>query len=112
MTGKELAQFSDPFRSDRRVNLGSRAQRRPRPAQPLDLTARPRRGLVLSLRSGLYALAYLLAGALIFIFFGLCSIDVLLDEHCGPAFGYFGCAIPVEGLDFHAPSAAVGQLGI
>jgi hypothetical protein len=49
----------------------------------------------MSVRSGLYALAFLLTGAFLFISVMLCSIAFLAARNCGPAFGYFGCETPV-----------------
>jgi hypothetical protein len=45
-----------------------------------------------NLRSGLYALIYVLAGALLFMFALLCSIGFIAGGQCGASFGYYGCA--------------------
>jgi hypothetical protein len=45
-----------------------------------------------NLHSGLYALTYVLAGALLFIFALLCSIGLVVEERCGATFGYYGCS--------------------
>jgi hypothetical protein len=42
----------------------------------------------------MFALAFLLAGAILFLGAGLGAIVLFFDRHCGPAFGYYGCDIP------------------
>ena len=60
----------------------------------------------MSLRSGLYALALLLAGALLFAFAGLCAIVFLADRRCGPAFGYYDCETPTANISKKANPVA------
>ena len=50
--------------------------------------------VAMSVRSCIFALAFLLAGAILFAGAGLVAIILLFDQHCGPAFGYYGCDIP------------------
>jgi hypothetical protein len=45
-----------------------------------------------NLHSGLYALIYVLAGALLFMFALLLSIGFAVEGRCGASFGYYGCA--------------------
>jgi hypothetical protein len=74
----------------------------------INLSARNWQALVARLRSGLTALAFLLAGVLIFVFVGFCAIVVVVDERCDPAIEYYGCQIPIEaGSLYVSPSAAV-----
>jgi hypothetical protein len=64
----------------------------------------------MGLRSALYALAFLLGGAFLFIFAGFCAISFLVDSHCGSSFGYDGCEIPRETGGLHArPSTVPGD---
>jgi hypothetical protein len=51
-----------------------------------------------TLRSGLCALAFLLAGAILIIFAGLCAVVFLADRDCGPTFGYYGCPTPTASI--------------
>jgi hypothetical protein len=44
-----------------------------------------------SARFGLYTLTLLLAGASLFALVALCTVIFLVGQHCGPAFGYYGC---------------------
>jgi hypothetical protein len=48
----------------------------------------------MSVRSCMFAHAFLLAAAILFVGAGLGAIVFLFDRHCGPAFGYYGCDIP------------------
>ena len=50
--------------------------------------------VAMSVRTCMFALAFLLAGAILFVGAGLGAIVFLFDRHCGPAFGYYGCDIP------------------
>ena len=50
--------------------------------------------VAMSVRSCIFALAFLLAGAILFVGAGLGAIVFLFDRHCGPAFGHYGCDIP------------------
>ena len=59
-----------------------------------------------SLRSGLYALALLFAGALQFGFAGLCAIVFLADRRCGSAFGHYDCETPTGNVSKEANPVA------
>jgi hypothetical protein len=48
----------------------------------------------MSVRTCIFALSFLLAGAILFVGAGLGAIVFLFDRRCGPAFGYYGCEIP------------------
>jgi hypothetical protein len=48
----------------------------------------------MTLRSGLYTLAFVLSGACLFIFAGLGSVALLADRVCSASFGYYGCETP------------------
>jgi hypothetical protein len=50
--------------------------------------------VAMSVRTCIFALACLLAGAILFVGACLGAIVFLFDRHCGPAFGYYGCDIP------------------
>jgi hypothetical protein len=52
----------------------------------------------MSVRTCISALAFLLAGAVLFAGVGLGAIVFLSDRHCGPAFDYYGCAIPMANI--------------
>jgi hypothetical protein len=45
-------------------------------------------------RTCIFALAFLLAAAILLVCACLGAIVFLFDGHCGPAFGYYGCDIP------------------
>lgn len=47
----------------------------------------------ITIRSTVFALAFSLAGAALFLFVALCTLAFLADEHCGAAFGFYGCEI-------------------
>jgi len=82
--------------------LGSPHGREPHFARPLNFGPISRQHLALGLRSGLYALAFLLGGALLLIFIGLCTIVGLADYHCDLRFGYYGCGTPGEAGSLNA----------
>lgn len=67
---------------------------------PQDNVLRPHvagpRSRAIGARSGLYALAFCLAGTVLFLLGGLGTVAFLTDRHCGPAFGYYGCEIPAR----------------
>ena len=48
----------------------------------------------MSLRSALYALAFVFATAVVFILVSLAAIFFLAGRNCGASFGYYGCASP------------------
>jgi hypothetical protein len=50
------------------------------------------------MRSGLFAVAYILAGALLFVFALLCSIGFVVQGRCGATFGYYGCSTPTANI--------------
>jgi hypothetical protein len=56
------------------------------------LTPARRKALGVNLHSGLYALTYVLAAALIFLIAMLCSVGFVVEGRCGATFGYYGCA--------------------
>ena len=92
MTGKQLVEFSNSFSWDRRSAVPGSAQQ-PDLVRPLNFGATARPGLRVGLRSGLYAFAFLLAGAFVFTFGALCAISVLVDDDCGAAYGHYGCEL-------------------
>jgi hypothetical protein len=49
-------------------------------------------------RTRLFAIAIVLAGASLFIFALVGAIVFLTDRHCGSKFNYFGCDIPTAGV--------------
>jgi hypothetical protein len=93
MTDKQLVEFSNPFSWDRRSTALEDNAQQPHLVRPLKFGATRRRGFIVGLRSRLYTLALLLAGAFIFISGSLCAIFILVDDHCGPAYGHYGCEI-------------------
>jgi hypothetical protein len=54
----------------------------------------------------MFALAFLLAGAILFAVVGLGAIVFLFERHCGPAFGYYGCDIPTANIQGEVDSVA------
>ena len=50
--------------------------------------------VAMSVRSCMFAHAFLLAAAILFVCACLGAIVFLFDRHCGPAFGHYGCDIP------------------
>jgi hypothetical protein len=82
MTGTELAEL-----------IPQDKVRPPQVALPRSLIAKRRRVHAISVRSWVCALAFFLAGAALFLFAGLFTLAFLVDEHCGTAFGYYGCDI-------------------
>jgi hypothetical protein len=117
MTGKECAKISDSFCWDRRSAIPENRARHPYLERPLNVSTKCRPGLVTSVRSGLRAIAFLIALTFVSMFTALCVIIILVDEQCGPAFDYYGCEIPALTGGFHAPqfaapqSASLGPLG-
>jgi hypothetical protein len=66
-----------------------------------------------SVRSVLYALALLVAGAALFVIGGLSTVAFLADRHCGAAVGYYGCETPVANVrneGDQAPGPPVGAI--
>lgn len=50
-------------------------------------------------RSGLYALAFLLAGALIILIGALAVIVFLASQNCGSDFNYYACEAPTANIN-------------
>jgi hypothetical protein len=55
-------------------------------------------GKPVSLHPRLYWLAFVLAGALFFVFVLLCTIGLLAESRCGATFGYYGCDVPTANI--------------
>jgi hypothetical protein len=60
----------------------------------------------MSVRSCVLALAFLLAGAILFAGVGLVAIVFLSYSHCSPALGYYGCDVPTANSQREAEPAA------
>ena len=54
--------------------------------------------VAMSVRTCIFALAFLLAGAILFGSAGLGAIVFLFARHGGSAFGYYGCDIPTANI--------------
>jgi hypothetical protein len=52
------------------------------------------KGVAMSVRTCMLALAFLLAGAILFVGVGLGAIVFLSYSNCSPVLGYYGCDIP------------------
>jgi|SRR5689334_1209326 hypothetical protein len=100
MPGKQSSASSDSF--SWYSWFGTPTGRQPHLPR-LNFCQKSRQRLAPGLRSGLYALAFLLSGALLFISVGLCALVVLANNHCGPRFGYVGCEIRGEVRDLNTP---------
>jgi hypothetical protein len=94
MTGKQLVEFSHSFSWDGCSGAPKDRGRQPNVARPLNSGQKSRQRLAPSLRPTLFALAFSLGGALLFILVGLFTVVVLADDHCGPRFRYYGCGVP------------------
>jgi hypothetical protein len=94
MSSKQFVAFSDSFNWARRGGIPSGLLSHVAPH--LNFCQKGWQYLAPRLRLGLYALAFLFGGALLFIFTGLCTIVVFADDHCGPRFGYYGCGVADE----------------
>ena len=62
--------------------------------------------VAMSVRTCIFALACLLAGATLFVGACLGAIVFLFERHCGPAFGYYGCDIPTANIQREVDSVA------
>ena len=56
------------------------------------------KGVAMSVRTCMLALAFLLAGAILFAGVGLGAIVFLSYSNCSPALGYYGCDIPTANI--------------
>jgi hypothetical protein len=61
----------------------------------------------MTLRSGLYALAFLLSGTCLFIFSCLGSVALLADLGCSASFGYYGCETPTANANEQGDQVAL-----
>jgi nitric oxide reductase large subunit len=50
-------------------------------------------------RAVLYVVAIAIVGAVIFMGSGVATILSLFNEHCGPAFGWYGCDIRTANIN-------------
>jgi len=96
MTSTHHVEFSNPFGRDPLSVVPEDNAHQPHLVGPLNFSATRRRGRIVGLRSGLYTLAFLLAGGLILICGTLCTIFVLVDDHCDPAYGHYACDISTD----------------
>jgi hypothetical protein len=62
-------------------------------------SAKDRRlAFILTARPRLFAIAFVLAGAVLFVFALLGTVVFLSDRHCGSEFNYYGCDTPISGV--------------
>jgi hypothetical protein len=79
MTSRQFVEFSDASSWGGRTAVSEDSAQQPHVAPPLVFNAKSQQGAALDLRLGLYALAFLLGSAFLFIFPGFCVTADLAD---------------------------------